>query len=449
MKSHQLVKIILNSIRKNIFIPKNKYQQRKLKNLLQHAKLNSKFYEELYKDIDINQITPFNLSILPPVTKAQVIENYDDILCCDVTKKEVLNFSTNLNNLHTLLQNKYVICTTSGTTGEKLKTICTNDEFNYMMSMGALYTWPKKQYALDILTSNRPLVYIIPTDNFYASTQIANTYLGLSRNNQSEIIDFRVPIDELVEKLNKINPILIGGYVSSFLLLAEKANEGELNIDVKYMVSIGSTYVQHDRDIIKNSFNCETFTSYSCTEAGEIGCECTEGHYHINPDTIIEAADECMNPVNDNEEADCLLVTNLWNTTMPLIRYRLNDRCIVHSEQCSCGRKGKWIEVLGRKVMHIPFINNDNNTVIFTDFMLEYILNDNCDGYNNHQLYIKDNTIEVRLNLKNDIEKYTQFNAIKQRFDKLAKANNTTLNVVLSKDMPIIEDSGKFKRIII
>lgn len=447
------IKLYITALKSNFdkaFQSTAQYKKRKLKKLLVQTIKSSDFYNELYRDIDISQITPDNISNLPPITKAQIIDNYNDVVCdSSIHKEDVVKFASDIDNLNKLFLNKYVIDTTSGTTGEKLKVINEIHEFEYMMANGIVYTWPKKWYAADIVLSFRPVVYLLPTDGFYASLMIANTYLGLSMNKKSEIIDFRLPINELVDKLNKINPILIGGYVSMFLTLADEAVEKRLNISPKYMVSIGTVYSDKDRAKITNTFNCKTFTSYSCTETGEIASECSEGHFHIVPDVIVEAADDIMCPVEDGTESNCILVTNLWNTTMPLIRYRINDRCIIHSEQCKCGRKEKWIEVIGREVLRVPFIDNAGKIIYLNDLMFEAILNEYCDGFANHQLVIKENNIEVRISDKDQSVQHKQFNRIKKHINALANKYNITLNIYLSDEAPQIEDSGKIKRYIL
>ena len=433
-----------------LLVSREKYQKKKLKQLLNYVSKNSPYYKELYRDYDLKSITPFNISILPPITKAQILQNYDQVVCDRAIKKnDVINFTDDLNNLDKLYLDKYIIDSTSGTTGEKLKVINSWPDFSEMMAMSAIYTWPKLSYAKDIYLSKRPVVYLVATDGYYASTLLSKTYLEFSKNYQSEIIDFRTPIEELVDKLNTINPILIGGYVSTFLTLAEEANAGRLKIDVKYMVGIGTNYTNYSRNFVKNAFNCKTFTSYSCTEGGEIGCECEYQHFHLSKNVIVEAANDLLQPIEDGKQSDCLLITNLWNKTMPFIRYRLNDRCIIHNEPCKCGCKDKWIEVIGREATRVDFINNQGKTVQFTDFMFELILNDVCQGGADHQLIINDDNIELRFNIQNDFVKFRQFNEIKRRLLELSNKNNLDMKIVLSNELPVVEVTGKVKRILI
>lgn len=451
MDRGRLIRLMLKGVADKALTSEKAYKKKKLNKMLKHAKENSRFYQDLYRDIDIDKITPDNITELPTVTKSMLLERYDDWICdSNVHKDEVVKFASDLNNLDKFFLDRYVVDSTSGTTGEKLKVLNSKDDFEYMMAMGAVYTWPKKSYAFDILKSGRPIVYVIPTDGFYASVMIAGTYLGLSKSSKSEIIDFRVPIDEIVEKINSINPILIGGYASSLLILADEADAGRLNIDVKYIVPIGTAYSKDARERIREAFNCETFTSYSCTEGGEVGCECVNGHYHIAYDVIVEAADENMVPVEDGIESDCLLITNLWNKAAPFIRYQLNDRCIIHSEPCGCGCKRKWIEVIGREVMRIPFKSKEGNRIIqLTDFTFELMLNDICSGLADHQLVIDNGRIEIRLRMADEAKKLDKFNKIKDRIDHIAELNCIEIITVLSDIEPVIEPSGKFRRIIV
>lgn len=450
MNSNQLFKQVVRKMLTTRFVPRDKYQKRKLKKLLKYTQKNSKFYRELYRDIDLSQITPFNIAELPAVTKSQLLEHYDDWVCdLDVHKDDIVDYASNIQNIGRLYLDKYYITSTSGSTGEKLKVINAKNDFMEMLAMGAIYTWPKLSYAIDIFKSHRPVVYIAPTDGFYASVLVSRAYMNLSDNFNSEIIDFRVPIDELVLRLNVINPILIGGYVSTFLVLADEAKAGRLNIQVKYMVSIGTSYSEEDRQRVKDAFNCETFTTYSSTEAGEIGCECSCGHYHLAKGVIVEPVDENLNVIEDEKESSGLLITNLWNKSMPFIRYLINDRCIIHSKPCPCGRKEKWIEVIGREVNRLYFLNEDKKVVQMTDFMFELILNDVCSGKADHQMIIDGNRIEMRFNIQNDFIKYSQFKRIKSRIQELSNINDLHLDVVLSKELPIVDESGKTKRILI
>ena len=53
------------------------------------------------------------------------------------------------------------------------------------------------------------------------------------------IVDIETPIDEVVEILNKLNPVCIGGFVSYFDLLIDEVKKGKLNINPLYITTVG------------------------------------------------------------------------------------------------------------------------------------------------------------------------------------------------------------------
>jgi len=60
--------------------------------------------------------------------------------------------------------------------------------------------------------------------------------------------------------------------------------------------------------------------------------------------------DERNRPVADGQLATGLLLTSWLNTTVPLIRYRLNDAAVITSERCRCGRSSRRIlQLAGRQ----------------------------------------------------------------------------------------------------
>lgn len=426
------------------------YKSIRLKRILKYAK-KSDFYKKLYNGTDTDKITMDNLRELPPITKQQLVDEYDEWVCDhDVKLAEVNKFISSPSNLDKLLHNKYKVDSTSGTTGEKFAVPAIERDMNHMMVMGAVYTWPKLSYVIDILTSGRPVVYLIPTDGFYASVFVAKTYLGFSKNKKSAILDFRTPLDEIVEQINRINPILIGGYVSTMLMLADEAEAGRLKIDTRYVVTIGSAYSDEARTKIANAFHCKTFTNYSSTEGGEMGCECVKGHYHISREVIVETADDNLQPVGYNKESDCILVTNLWNTAAPIIRYRINDRCILHDEPCGCGRKSQWIEVSGRESTNVPFTKKDGTKIQLSDLIFELVLHEMQGSYLGRQIIARDNNrVEIRIKASDEAERHRDYGTIKAKLEEIAASNNIELDITLSDEEPIMGNTGKLRCIIV
>lgn len=140
------------------------------------------------------------------------------------------------------------------------------------------------------------------------------------------------------------------GYAMSNFFLARFFKENNLNVpELKAVVTSSEKLSAEMRQMFKDVYNCKTFDSWGSVEACGIVSECEHGNLHINPDAaIIEILDEDLKPVPDGVAGD-VYCTGLLNFDQPLIRYKIGDKMIPGSEQCSCGRSMPVIkEIVGR-----------------------------------------------------------------------------------------------------
>ena len=184
-------------------------------------------------------------------------------------------------------------------------------------------------------------------------------------------------------------------------------------------------------------------THYSCTEAGEIACECSEGHLHINEDwVIVEPVDQNNRPVGYGVLSDKVLVTNLANYIQPFIRYELTDRIIVHNEKCRCGKNTLWLEIEGRTDDTLLFENGVKIAPMSLYKILEEI---KC--IRRFQL-IQTGPKQLELRLISD-QKEEGFAEAKQELLAFLKSKGVEdPEIVLSDQLPQANPvSGKFKHI--
>ena len=91
--------------------------------------------------------------------------------------------------------------------------------------------------------------------------------------------------------------------------------------------------------------------------AGE--CNAHTGLHLYEDLDIVEVVDTFNRPVPPGVYGDKLLLTRLYNTTQPLIRYEVSDRLCLFSHSCSCKRPFALVEdIQGRKedVLFFPGI---------------------------------------------------------------------------------------------
>jgi phenylacetate-coenzyme A ligase PaaK-like adenylate-forming protein len=91
------------------------------------------------------------------------------------------------------------------------------------------------------------------------------------------------------------------------------------------------------RQVIEQALGCPVFEHYGTRDFGMVGAEC-ELHQgmHWNPAAVFVE----FIPLQGAEEEGLheMLVTDLLNFGMPMIRYRINDCAVRGAAQCGCGR---------------------------------------------------------------------------------------------------------------
>ena len=163
-----------------------------------------------------------------------------------------------------------------------------------------------------------------------------------------------VSIPEQRSLLLQTRPNVITGHPSCMELVAESLNGLPSSFKPDLVVSRGEILYDKTRVLLEQTFGCRVANYYSCDEIGNIAWECPDerGKLHVNTDgCFIEVVDEDGSLVPDGEEG-FILVTNLFNRTMPFIRYKLGDRVTSlpsSNQRCSCGYTGQSLDlVFGR-----------------------------------------------------------------------------------------------------
>ena len=411
---------------------------KRMRELVDYARKNSPFYKELYAGIGED----FKLTDLPPVTKPQMMASFDDILTDrSISMKKIEEFTSDLDNIGHKIDGKYLVFKTSGSTGVPAVILYDDDAIDVSSAVAAFRTFARQEDFKSFMKHGKKTAGVFADYGFYLACGMSK-YLQLKMPRQKTKININVnaPEDEIINKLNEFQPAMLSGYPSNLALLADFA---ELDIHPDVVITGGELLTDEIRNKLEKRFGCYVQTHYSCTEGGEIACECSERHLHINEDWIIfEPVDRDNNPVPCGVMSDKVLITNLANKIQPFIRYELTDRVIVHDEKCACGRTSRWVEIEGRTDDILDF----GNGVRIAPMSLYKILEE-VPGMSRFQLVQRAaDKLELRLiaDDKNVSFEYTK----KSLTDYFAEKGASGIEIVMSDDLPMPDKvSGKFKHI--
>lgn len=138
--------------------------------------------------------------------------------------------------------------------------------------------------------------------------------------------------------LNRARPDYFYGYVS---MLQEYANyirrAGQTPLfRPRCIITTSEVLTDPVRSLLSETFSAPVYDEYGCGELGTIAHECRHGTRHISEENmIVEILDG--DRVCGPGEAGEIVVTELNNTGMPLIRYRTGDYGSLGEGECGCG----------------------------------------------------------------------------------------------------------------
>ena len=423
-------------------------RRRRLEELVAYARENSPYYRELYRNLPEN----VSLTDLPVTDKKTLMANWNDWVCDrELRLEEVEAFLQDTDNIGRWLKKKYLVFTTSGSTGTPLIAVYDRSANNVMGGIAACRSYARKEDLKAFLKRGKKSIGVFADEGFYLSNSSIRSRLRSMpwKKKQMAISSALYPIPRIVEELNEFQPAMLGGYPSNLELLIEEAQAGRLKISPVIIMTGGEYLSDSLREKLAETFRCYVQTSYSCTEGGTVACECRQQHFHINDDwLIVEPVDAAGNPVPDGVRSEKIYLTNLYNYTQPYIRYEVTDRVILHREGCPCGNPSPWLELEGRTDDVTAFTGGDK-LVRIAPLSLYAVLKE-VHGLRRFQVLVHPgNKLELRLEEKEGEDRESVFREAKEALERfLAAQGISRVSVTLSGEMPRQDPgSGKFKHI--
>ncbi len=297
-------------------------QKKNLNNILDYASTNVKFYKP-YSDYT-------SLNDFPVINKNVMKEHYDDF-----QSPEFLQ--SNVTNMHT-----------SGSTGTPFVVRQNADKRNRCLAE-MMYFWGKAGYRIGM-----KYVYF----RIWTSINKKSKISAFSRNvvmcnvlsNDKEKLE---EIRQMLKSDRKIKMLL--GYASTFENLANyliECKDTPEMFNVKTIITISELLPETTREKLKLVFGCPVVSHYSNSENGVIAQECIEGkEFHVN---IASFKVEILNFDNDDPvpigEPGRIVITDLFNRAMPIIRYDTGDIGVQRKEAGCAWSSLVLSSVQGRKV---------------------------------------------------------------------------------------------------
>lgn len=334
-------------------------QRARLADMVAHARANSPYYRELYRELPDRVESAQQL----PVTDKKVLMERFDEWCTDraVTLKAAEALVDDPSRIGEWFLGKYTVMTTSGTTGRRGIFVVDDHTMAVVTAMMLRWIgdWLGPRDFLKIIARRGRMAMIMATGGHFASA-VAASRLKKRRGSRLEVLSAHMPMSELVARLNRFQPALLAPYASMAALLADEQEAGRLRIDPVLLVLSAEGLPQPEYGRIAHAFDAKVGNSYAASECMFLSYMCGEGWLHVNSDWVaIEPVDADYRPVAPGEQSHTVLISNLANRVQPILRYDLGDSVLERPDPCPCGNPLPAIRVQGRSADVLTFRTPD------------------------------------------------------------------------------------------
>lgn len=405
------LRVIESTLHDNAGSSAREYQEKKLRELIQHAEKTTQFYKGLT-----------NFSEFPVINKNNIRQKKEQFLSSVYSPKELIRV------------------TTSGSTGTPFEVFQDFDKRkrqaaeNIYFNERCGFKIGDRLYFLRIWNKINQLSYlqrklknIIPVEASDLSSKKVASIIGMLKTDKSRksLLAYATTYEALAFQLRKLNLSKTENTISCCISMSEALDEGS-------------------RETLQNFFDCGVFARYSNSENGFIAHQVPGfgTDYLINTASfVVELLDmESDRPVPTGSPGR-IVVTDLFNYAMPMIRYDTGDVGIAEYRVDENGNR-HWVlkTILGRK---LDFIRGANSALI-SPHVIDYALRQ-FPGMQQFQIVQQ---TETEFTLKLNLEKGISINELDVKNALFTYLNkNSTIHIEYVDEIPLLA-SGKRKIVV-
>lgn len=399
------------------------FQWQRLQKLLHHCWENVPYYKNAWlqagiKDInEIKNLTDF--SKLPVLTKQDVNDNYEQLIPDSAKGKNIKK-------------------STGGSTGQPFRfelDALSNDTRQAIMWRGygwlhaglgakSLFLWGDNVGDISTFKKIKEALY----HRFYHRKMVSTFDMNIKN------------LTHYVQQINDYCPETIVSYVNPLYEIAKFINKKQIKMHSPISLLTGAEPLyDYQRKEIEQAFKSKVYNTYGCREFMLIAAECKKQQgLHINIDhLVVETLNEKQEPITG--EVGDIVITDLMNYGMPLIRYVNGDRATLSNSACTCGNPLPMIEKInGRK---LDVIKTKNGQMIPGE-LFPHLFKEFASLIKFQVKQSNINSIDIYL-VVNELFNSNDKQLITKEIDKYSK-QELTINFHVVDDIPLTS-SGKYR----
>jgi len=398
-----------------------RFQLERIRFIADYAAKNTQYYGVLFKRIGLDD--PLHLSwddysLIPLLTK-------------DIIREEKGNLVSRLFRETELRKTA-----TGGTTSSPMPfysdwnsmyrkrsaTIAFDKWLGYQPGLQSAYLWQARQDMIELKGIKQKFVNaLVHRHAFFAGS----------------------PLDEqIMEKyyrlLKKLSPQLLQAYPTPLEIFTQFLADKGYQLKIPAISSTAEPLLDHQIKLIEKVFGNRPFNWYGAREAGRIATECREHKgMHVNAHGLYLE----INQSNyDDTGFGSIIISDLWNIGMPILRYEIGDLGVMSNKPCPCGcHLPRLLDMYGR--VNDTFVNSKGQKIPGVWFPNQFVKG--CDEIKEMQILQHDIAVFQLLIVRGDNFTGITEQWLKDKLDEfMLEKNITTITYVT--EIPR-EKSGKVR----
>jgi phenylacetate-coenzyme A ligase PaaK-like adenylate-forming protein len=324
------------------------HRRQQLRAIVAHAMVRSPWHRERLDGVDLMRLDEDTLRELPPMSKGDLMGNFDRIVTDPRLTLPRVNAHLETVQQNGYLFDRYTALTSGGSSGERGVFLYDWDGWATFWLGTFRYLLRAKQADPELAGRPLKIAWVMAGHFTHATAALGRTFAN------PNVISYRfpvtLPIEEIVDGLNQVQPDFVNAYPSALHLLSFEAQAGRLRISPRRVQSAAEPLLPEIRAAAEAAWGVRVGNLYGASEGGGVATPCDERRTHLSEDLmILEPVDADGRPVAPGKPAAKVYLTNLYNRTLPLIRYELTDEVTILRESCPCGSAHRCVaDIQGR-----------------------------------------------------------------------------------------------------
>lgn len=317
-------------------------QLQKLQTILHHAYASSPFYRQRFNKIGVN---PGDVETLEDLKVVPVLEKSDLAPLAATTVRSRFK------------RGPWDTRMTAGSTGTP--SVVYADRVASASCLAARYralSW----YGIEA-GSKEVRFWGRPTTKSRVRQRIKDLLLNRLRIDSHAMFEGRIAAT--YGKIARFSPNYFYGYSSMIIRFAEFltcSNAWPRQLNLQAAIFTSETSLPFERMKVGKVLDCPTVNEYGCSEVDIISFSCPEGGNHIVAENVyVEILPRSDSPSDPGE----VVITDLNNTLMPLIRYRIGDISQYAVDECPCGRGLPCLAEISGRIQDVYIVTSAGHRI--------------------------------------------------------------------------------------